>query len=88
MTTYQKLQDIVRTANLPNVTLNGSVDIDVEFLNSVFVMVEELRDSLERIQKLKPGKFAAIQSGIASFLTIDAIDHAYIVSNRYWPKEK
>lgn len=85
MTTYQKLKDIVYTANLPNVALNGSVDIDVEFLNSVSVMVEELKDSLENIQVLR-GQI--IQSGVASYLTVRAVAHADLISNKYWPKDK
>lgn len=84
MTPYQKLHDIVYLANKPNVALNGSVDINVEFLNSVSVMVEELRDCLELIQRLKgPG----VQVGITSYLATRAIDQADFISHKYWPEE-
>ena len=86
MTTYQKLQDIVYLANKPNVALNGAVDIDVEFLNSVSVMVEELRDSLELIQSLKGPR--TLQAGVESYLITRAIDQADFISEKYWPEEK
>lgn len=86
MTTYQKLRDIVHLVNLPNVALNGSVDIDVDFLNSVSVMVEELKESLEQIQKLRPGKYS-IQNSVESFLIANAIDRSDFVSEKYWPKD-
>lgn len=85
MTTYQKLRDIVHLANKPNVALNGSVDIDLDFLNSVSVMVEELRDCLELIQRLKGP--TTIQTGVASFLVNRAIDQADFAAYKYWPEE-
>lgn len=86
MTTYQKLRDIVHTANMPKVALNGSVDIDVEFLNEVCVMVEELKHGIELIQSLRRPR--AISFGIESYITTRAVDHADSISEKYWPEEK
>lgn len=87
MTTYDKLREIVRLANKPGVALNGSVDIDVDFLSSVNVMVEELKESLEYVKRLRP-RGLSMQSGVDSYLTTTAINQANFISEKYWPEEK
>ena len=86
-TPYQKLRDIVVTANAPTVVKYNSVNIDLDLLNSVCVMVEELKDSVERIQRLRPTRSSSMQAGVESYLTSNAIEYADLVSDKYWPDE-
>jgi hypothetical protein len=87
MSTYQELRDIICMANKPDYAAGtGFIYMDVEFLNRVSVMVEEFRDSIELIQRLKgPG---TLQVSIGSYLATRAIDQADFVAHKYWPEEK